>query len=169
MKTTRPPFYTFPILKNDQIILREIQDSDLQHLIEISYYDGIPAKDTSDARIMNERIKQDYLESHTIHWVIAAVANGEILGTCGFYRGFEEDTGEIGYVLKKEHQGHGYMAEAVSLMLDFGWKQLELKAIVGVTAPSNQPSKNILLKSGFKLLETMRDEIKFQILRPGKD
>lgn len=166
MKIKRPPYKSFPTLKNQRIILREIQEIDLQHLIEISFYNGIQATDSSDARIMNERIKKDYVSSNTIHWAITSVLGGEILGTCGFYRGFQENIGEIGYVLKKAHQGKGYMTEAVSLMVDFGWKELRLTAIKGVASQRNLSSINVLEKTGFKVVETTDDEIIFLILCP---
>jgi ribosomal-protein-alanine N-acetyltransferase len=59
MKTTRPPFSSFPTLKNDRILLMELKDSNLQELIEISFYEGTPAKDLFEAQIMNERIKTE--------------------------------------------------------------------------------------------------------------
>lgn len=166
MKSTRPPFSSFPILKNDRIILREIQESDLEDLIEISFYDGIPAKDFTDAQVMNERIVLDYIGSNSIHWVITSVLSGEILGTCGFYRGFPEDIGEIGYVLKKVHQGKGYMADAVRLLVEFGYNELGLKAIKAVTAKNNQSSINVLTKAGFKESSIVEDEILFLKAKP---
>lgn len=166
MKTTRPPFPSFPTLKNQRIILREVHESDLQNLIEISFYDGILAKDLIDAQTMNERIRKDYISGTCIHWTICSVVSDEVLGTCGFYRGFRDDIGEIGYVLRKAHQGKGYMADAMSLMLDFGWIELGLKAIKGVTSRENQSSINVLRKAGFKITETVDDKIIFLISYP---
>jgi ribosomal-protein-alanine N-acetyltransferase len=166
MKIIRPPFNTFPNLKSHRLNLREVLESDLEHLIEISFYDGIPAKDIKDAQTMNERIRQDYMSSDSVHWLISSVESGEILGTCGFYRGFQKDIGEIGYVLKKAHRGKGYMSEAISLALAFGWIVLGLKAIRGVTSKNNLSSMNILKKAGFKELEIIDDEILLQIMNP---
>ena len=164
MKLQRPPFNFFPILKNHRIILRDVQEADLQHLVEISFYEGIPAKDLNDAQIMNERIRADYLNGNSVHWIISSILSGEILGTCGFYRGFQDGIGEIGYVLIKTHQGQGYMGEAVSLMLCFGWKELRLKQIRGVTSQDNPSSISVLKKAGFKLLEAKDNEMCFHIL-----
>jgi len=161
VKPVRPTFISFPVLKNERIILREVQDSDLEDLIEISFYDGIPAKDFADAKIMNERIIEDYMNGESIHWLISSVSTGETLGSCGFYRGFHDDIGEIGYVLKKTHYGQGYMTEAVSLMLEFGWNKLHLKAIKAATSKDNQPSINVLTKAGFEISEIVDEEIVF--------
>lgn len=166
MKILRPPFPTFPDLMNHRIILRELRDADLEQLIEISFYDGVPAKDLIDAQIMNGRIRLDYASGESIHWVVTRASDGEVLGTCGFYRGFKNNYGEIGYVLKKAHQGKGYMAEAVSLMLEFGWKELKLKGIKAITSISNQASINVLIKAGLKLVDTNNDEAVFLIRKP---
>lgn len=163
MKIPRPPFPTFPDLMNHRIILRELRDADLEQLIEISFYDGVPARDLIDAQIMNGRIRLDYTSGESIHWVVTSASDGEVLGTCGFYRGFKNNYGEIGYVLKKAHQGKGYMAEAVSLMLEFGWQELKLKGIKAITSTNNQASINVLIKAGLKLVDTNNDEVVFLI------
>lgn len=159
----RPPFDTFPDLKNERILLREMLDSDIQHLIEISFYNGVPAQDLMDAQIMNGRIRLDYTNGESIHWVITRASDGEVLGTCGFYRGFKNNYGEIGYVMKRAHQGKGYMAEAISLMLEFGWKKLELKAIKAITSSDNEASIKVLQKAGLKLIHTENNELIFLI------
>lgn len=165
MKST-PPFTPHPKLESQRIVLRAIIESDYQQLIEISFYDGIPAKDASDAKIMNERIMKDYENGNTVHWIITSKSSGEVLGTAGFYRGFDADAGEIGYVLKEKHRGQGHMLEAVRLLLAFGWEQLGLNAIVAMTDPNNQASINVLKKAGFEEVESMIDEIKFLISCP---
>jgi ribosomal-protein-alanine N-acetyltransferase len=166
MKIFAPPYKTFPVLKNHRIILREILDKDLQQLIEISFYDGVPAKNIHDAQFMNEKIKLDYLNGNSIHWVITSTLDGDVLGTCGFYRGFQEECGEIGYVLKNAHQGHGYMADALSLLLDFGWNSLGLTSIKAVTANDNQASMKVLTKAGFNLSDSTADLLSFKCINP---
>jgi ribosomal-protein-alanine N-acetyltransferase len=164
MKPTRPPFSNYPILANEQIILRKSEKTDLQQLVEISFYDGIPAKDEDDAQLMDERITSDYMSGNSIHWIITSTATSEVLGSCGFYRGFENDAGEIGYVLKKSHKGKGHMAEAIKLMLEFGWNELKLKSIFAITAQDNLASKNVLNKTGFKETEVIGNNVKFCIM-----
>lgn len=164
----RPPFIPFPILKNDRILLREVEESDLLQLIEISFYDGVPAKDLIDAQIMNDRIKQDYLSGNTIHWLISSVVSGESLGTCGFYRGFQDNIGEIGYVLLNAHHGKGYMSDAIRLILDFGLRELGLSAIKAVTSKENQSSINVLKRVGFELSQVVDDQFIFIISHPER-
>ncbi len=159
----RPPFEIFPILKNQRIILREMQDSDIQYLIEISFYNGVPANDLLDAQIINGRIRLDYENGTSIHWIVTCAESGDVLGTCGFYRGFQNNFGEIGYVLNKAYHSKGFMGEAVSLMLRFGWETLNLKGIKAITRVDNQASKNVLKKAGLKLVDTNKGEAVYLI------
>ncbi|MFN0176712.1 MAG: hypothetical protein ACKVU0_18870 [Saprospiraceae bacterium] len=39
-----PPYTTFPNLSGENILLREIQHSDIKDILGISRYDAIPAK-----------------------------------------------------------------------------------------------------------------------------
>jgi ribosomal-protein-alanine N-acetyltransferase len=68
-----------------------------------------------------------------LHWGICLMATGEIVGSCGFYRGFSDTIGEIGYLLKGVHRGYGFMTEAVRCVTDFGLRQIGLKQIVAYT------------------------------------
>ena len=145
------PFEIFPQLDNGHILLREVGLGDLQDLIPISFYDGKAAKDLEEAKEFNERIRNDYLNGHTIHWMITLKGEDIVLGTCGFYRGFKDNVGEIGYVMKESSRGKGLMTEAISLIVDFGFEKLTLSEIYAVTEESNLPSRKILEGQGFIL------------------
>jgi ribosomal-protein-alanine N-acetyltransferase len=153
-------------MKNERLILREIIEADYPDLIDISFYDGVAAQSVQDAKIMNEKIIQDAKDGNSYHWIICHQSSGEIYGTCGFYRGFLEQTGEIGYVLKANAQGKGIMGEAVGLMLEFGWKQLKLKSIVAFTDKDNQASIKLLKKQNFIQEQSEGEEFKFLIQNP---
>lgn len=59
---------------------------------------------------------------------------------------------EIGYRLFPEFWGKGYATEAAIILRDFGFKDLKLDKIVGITAPANKPSKKVLQKLGLKYI-----------------
>ena len=48
----RPPYDSFPEIISDTIILRQVQTEDLKGLVEITYYDSVPACTIDDAREM---------------------------------------------------------------------------------------------------------------------
>ena len=80
-----------------------------------------------------------------------------------------------GYWMGKRYARKGYMAEAIRLTLDFSFDTLGLHRVEAACLPSNTPSRNLLLKSGFiregvarrylRINGTWQDHISFAILR----
>jgi len=66
-----PPYDKFPEINSETIISREIQDDDLKNVVDISFYDAIPALTVEKAKEMQDRINQDYQNGSSIHWGIA--------------------------------------------------------------------------------------------------
>ena len=81
----------------------------------------------------------------------------------------------VGYWMGERHTRRGYMAEAIQLVLDFSFDTLGLHRIEAACLPSNAPSRNLLLKSGFiqegfarrylRINGTWQDHVSFAILR----
>jgi [ribosomal protein S5]-alanine N-acetyltransferase len=120
-----PPYKEFPELISDGIVLRQIQNHDIEGIIEISFYDGKPALTSKDAIEMQNRINMDYNSGSSIHWGIADRNTDEIIGTVGYYRGFDKETGELGFVLKPAFWGRSFMTMAMRLAVEFGIKQID--------------------------------------------
>ncbi len=64
----------------------------------------------------------------------------------------------IGYWLGQDHWNKGYMTEAASLIVDFGFKRLGLFRIEAVTFEENLQSGKVLAKCGFKREGTARSK-----------
>lgn len=56
---------------------------------------------------------------------------------------------EIGYGIKKEYEGQGYMTEAVIAMARWASEQSGVKYVEAETAPDNKASQRVLEKAGF--------------------
>ena len=132
-----PPYLVFPTIFSERIMLREVTPADLDDILEISVYDGKPAASTAEALEMLQRIEQDYLNGETVHWGIADKVSNVIMGTCGYYRGFQAETGELGCVLRPAFRGKGIMTEAMQAAIDFGFRQIGLKQIIASTSQHN--------------------------------
>jgi [ribosomal protein S5]-alanine N-acetyltransferase len=59
--------------------------------------------------------------------------------------------GTIGYWMGKPHCGQGLMSEAVGLLCDFAFNQLELERVEASCLPNNEPSKALLTRMGFQV------------------
>ena len=56
---------------------------------------------------------------------------------------------EIGYFLRKDEWGQGYVSEAVSRVLEFAFSVASLEEIVAVIDPQNIASRKVLERTGF--------------------
>ncbi|SMF91276.1 ribosomal-protein-alanine N-acetyltransferase [Paenibacillus uliginis N3/975] len=66
----------------------------------------------------------------------------------------------IGYFLDQEHNGKGYMTEAVKLVVKFAFQELNFHRIEAGVMPHNIGSINVLLKSGFHKEGIARKNVK---------
>ncbi len=62
----------------------------------------------------------------------------------------------MGYALSKAHWGRGLMPEAARAMLDFGFCQWKLSAVVITHYPENHRSRRVIEKTGFRFDGIMR-------------
>jgi ribosomal-protein-alanine N-acetyltransferase len=85
-----PPYDLFPSLSNDRILLRQVLTSDVEEIIEISFYDCIQAKTLQEAMEMQGKIDKDYFEGNSLQWCIVDKSTNKIVGTCGYCRGFNK-------------------------------------------------------------------------------
>ncbi|KIA87753.1 GCN5 family acetyltransferase [Flavobacterium sp. AED] len=159
-----PPYNIFPIISGDKISLRQIQTTDIDDLIEISFYDSIQATTFQQAAEMQAKINKDYIEGNSVHWGIADNLTNKIIGTCGFYRGFEEEAGELGCVLLRQYRGQGFMTSAMLLAIDFGINNIGLKRIWAITTKQNEKAIKLLEQLNFiKIADLDNNEIEYEL------
>ncbi len=161
-----PPFNTFPTLNSNRITLRQIQTADIPDIIEISFYDAVQASTLKEATEMLERINEDYQHGNSIHWGISDNSSGKIVGTCGYYRGFDEGAGELGCILLPLFRGKGLMTIALQVAIDFGLKHIRLRRIWAATSKENHKAQIMLDRLNFiKLQDMPGEEIEYELRR----
>jgi ribosomal-protein-alanine N-acetyltransferase len=159
-----PPYSIFPIISGDKISLREIGSSDIEDLIEISFYDSIQATTFQEAAEMQAKINKDYIDGNSIHWGIAANSTNKIIGTCGYYRGLDKGAGELGCVLLPQYRGQGFMTSAMLLAIDFGINNIGLKRVWAITTKQNEKAIKLLENLNFiKIADLDNDEIEYEL------
>lgn len=91
---------------------------------------------------------KNYLFS-TLWTVIDKNENRSVADVC--FQGEPNEQGEIeiGYGTYEQHQGKGYMTEAVEGMINWAAKQAKVKTIIASTDKSNVASFKILEKNAF--------------------
>ncbi|WP_336959001.1 GNAT family N-acetyltransferase [Chryseobacterium contaminans] len=154
----------FPNVKGSRVSLRQILDTDLDDLVEISFYDAIQAKIIQQAAEIQAKINQAYRDGNCIHWGIVDHETHKIVGTCGYYCGLDRGEGELGCVLLSKYYGQGYMTEGMLLAMDFGLNQMKLERIWAATSQQNAPAIKLLKRLNFvKVKEMDDDEIEYEL------
>jgi ribosomal-protein-alanine N-acetyltransferase len=159
-----PPYDIFPIISGDKISLRQILTADIEDLIEISFYDAIQATTFQQATEMQDKINKDYIEGNSIHWGIADNLTNKIIGTCGYYRGLDQGTGELGCVLLPQYRGQGFMTSAMLLAIDFGLNYIGLKRVWAITTKQNEKAIKLLEQLNITKIADLDDnEIEYEL------
>lgn len=119
--------------------------------------DKWPTEDTMDILpIIQEELKKNKTHTGFEVWMICKREDMTIIGDIGF-KGQPNEKGEveIGYGLIEEERRKGYGYEALSAMINWGFKHEKVNCIKADCLIDNIPSIKILEKSGMK--ETKRD------------
>lgn len=103
-------------------------------------------------------LKMMIARPHNCLRLISPTSNQTPVGLVGFNDISRFHTANIWYVLgNKEYQRQNLTTSAVSMMLDLGFRQLELKAVQAWTVAGNKASEQVLLKNGFQSAGRFRD------------
>ena len=99
-------------------------------------------------------------------FLIISKTSNKTIGRCGFHNWYSNHKkAEIGYVIFDEKNRRvGYMNEAVTAILDYGFNNMNLNRIEAGTSPSNTASLRIIEKHGFKQEGYLRQHF----IREGK-
>ncbi len=160
----------FPELQTDRLLLRPLVKSDANALFEIfssdnvtKYYGMFPISDIQQSLDMIANFQKGFEEERVIRWGIEEKQSGNIIGTCGYHCWNRKHfRAEIGYELAEAHWHKGYMVEAVSKIIEYGFDAMDLNRIEGIVYPQNQASKNALKKLGFTEEGLLREYMCFR-------
>src|ERR1700694_3654440 len=81
-------------------------------------------------------------------WAIIEESSGEFLGWVALKDLDGNPEIEVGYGLRQEAWGRGVATEVARELVRYGFEDLGLERIVGVTRPENMASRNVLSKCG---------------------
>lgn len=138
-----------PTLSTGRLVLRAVSDNDLEALMPIFFYDGRLVATPEEARSRLALINEQQAAGATMHWGMSLRDSETLVGSIGFYRGFENNTGEVGFILHSDHRGKGLMDEALKEVVRYGFRHLLLDHISAYTRPDNERSIRLLERNGF--------------------
>jgi ribosomal-protein-alanine N-acetyltransferase len=115
-------------------------------------FDAEPVTDMLGAdEIIMFFIKQPEPRLHR-RFVLVRKSDGRKIGTCGF-NGWNQTDGtfEVGYDMKEEFWGNGYMQEAIKEIIKLGTDEMQIKEINACISVDNQRSIRLVENLGFVL------------------
>ena len=148
-------FANLPI-RTARLKLRPLCEADVSPLFAIHsdaksmrYWDAPIWKSDERGRAMVARdlslMTTDYLRLG-----IELGGSGTLLGTCALWGiNVQCRRAEIGFILGSQSWGRGYMHEALSALLDYGFNELDLNRVEAETDPRNERSARLLDRLGF--------------------
>jgi [ribosomal protein S5]-alanine N-acetyltransferase len=150
-------FATFPVLETERFVMRAVVAEDAGAIFrmmsdpQVMRYFGTPPMTSPDEAARRvQAITSAFEQRAGIRWAIASRADGQLLGTCGFWRLMAEHSrAEIGYELAPEWWGRGAMTEALGEALSFGFTEMGLHSVEAQIHPDNIGSRRVLEKLGF--------------------
>lgn len=148
---------TFPTLKTDRLILRQVTKDDAGSLLkylsdkDVMKFVGLEPFESIDDALDEISWYQSISEKRTgIRWGITLKGQGEVIGSCGFLNLVSQHyRSEIGVELSREHWGKGIASEAFEAVIRYGFKQMNLQRIEALIEPPNTPSQRLVEKQGF--------------------
>lgn len=147
-----------PELETKRLLLRKMRRRDAAQMFEwwsdrevTRYMNLSPMLGTSEAADMIALLNQMAGEEEAIRWGIELKATGRLIGSCGYntWQLGGAFRGEIGYELGREHWRQGYMTEAFSVLLPYGYETMGLNRIEALVDPRNEASGQFLSHQGF--------------------
>ncbi|MDR0227503.1 MAG: GNAT family N-acetyltransferase [Flavobacteriaceae bacterium] len=160
----------FPIIETERLILRRLVMDDTPAIFamrsnpEIMRYIPVSlSQTTDDAQAYISSIDQRMASKECINWAITLKENDVMIGTIGIFRiALDHYRGEVGYTTLSEFNGKGYVTEALTTIVDYGFNALKFHSLGALVDPDNIGSVRVLEKCGFEKEGHIRDNWFFE-------
>jgi RimJ/RimL family protein N-acetyltransferase len=155
-------------VETERLVLRGFRPGDLDavHVMqsdpEVVRYVPWPVRTREESaawiaeRTTSSRLaaQDDYLT-----WALARRDDDEVVGSLNaWYRSVEHGCAEIGFVLSRHAQGHGYGTEGLRALLDLLFDALPLHRVVGRADARNTASSRLMARVGMRREAHFRED-----------
>ncbi|WP_332877798.1 GNAT family N-acetyltransferase [Massilia sp. S19_KUP03_FR1] len=152
-------------LTGARVALRQLDSGDAADLLALyadpevmRYWSHAPWTSIDQARSAIAEARADYRTGASLHYAIAHRETGALIGCCALYAFSRQNrSASVGYMLAKAHRGHGYLREALVLLLDHGFDARSLNRVEAEVSLHNTGSCMVLARMGFQVEGCMRE------------
>ncbi len=157
---------SFPSLRTTRLTLREILPSDSQALFALhsdtdwmQWYGVDPITEPQQADQLAQLFASWFHAGTGFRWALERVQDGRLIGTCGLFRWNKSwQNCLIGYEILRNCHGQGYMREALTAVLDYGFSTMQLHRIQAESHPNNLASIGLVTRLGFRFEGVHREQ-----------
>lgn len=154
-------------IETERLILREILPTDVEGIFELDsnstvhkYLGNKPITTKEKAEEIIQFIREQYKERSIGRFATIEKSTGDFVGWSGLKLNKDEKEElngkrnfyDIGYRFIPRFWGKGYATESSLAILDYGFKELDIKIICGAADVENVASNKILQKIGLKYI-----------------
>lgn len=147
----------FPTLRvNSQFYLREqtLEDTEIfyQYYTDPEVHKYILAQNPQSLSEAADEIhycRNLFYRRNGIYWTLARQDTNEMIGAVGYHINNYHHRAEIHYDLARNYWRQGIMTQALQIIVDFGFENMELQRIEAQTLAGNIGSIGVLKKLGF--------------------
>jgi RimJ/RimL family protein N-acetyltransferase len=147
-------------IETERLLLRAFREDDFDAVFAMQsrpdvarflYWEARTADEVRDGlarKIAGTAIRA---EGDTLFVAAALRTTGEVVGDVVLqWTSAAHSTGEIGFIVHPDHQGHGYATEAARPLVGLAFEALGLHRVVGRVEPRNVASSRVLEKLGMR-------------------
>lgn len=158
------------VIMTDRLLIRPVILADAEDIFKFKsdpgvtgQYGQVPHREIDETRAWIARSISEREEKRSFVWSICVRDEGEVIGECCFWN-FDGDRlcAEIGYELRHDRWRKGFMKEALTALISYGFGALGLHRIEANPLEYNQASRNLLLDLGFMHEGTLRERVRFE-------
>ncbi len=160
--------FSLPTIETKRLILRPVKRSDARDLFSYAKDPQVSEhvlweahRSLSDSRSFIRSIKRQYRQGFPGSFAIVLRSSQRMIGTIGFMSIHPDyHSAEIGYSLSREYWNCGYMTEALSEVLDYAFRVLQLNRVEAQHELSNPASGRVMEKCGMRFEGILRQRIR---------
>ena len=153
-------------LESDRLLLRRMKEDDALEIFngfvnqEGFLYYANKKKRTLEEQINSLKgIDSKYLKDDYYNWVITLKDTKEIIGSINLRVEEINETVEFNYVIDERVCGNGYMTEALNLVKDYCFNELDINRFQGGCCVENIASKRVMEKCNMECEGILRNYI----------
>lgn len=159
-------FTPFPKLDTENLLLRRIDESDINDLYEmrkdpsmIEYTDSKLDESKDETKAYIDKMNQGLDASKWIIWAMEDKVSKKLIGTISIWNiNSDLKSAELGYGIIPSYQGKGLMREALLCVCNFGFRVMGLKVLEAYTEEENAKSIKLLERCNFVMADRVDDE-----------